>query len=266
VGPAGVLPYWYHELVVERNWKKDRGFAAFLDLFHHRLISLFYLAWKKHRLEANYRPAAADTISGGLLCLQGLGTDGLLQKTGLPAESLAFFGGLLSRGVPSVAAIEAAASFFCGAAVRVESFVEQVLTIAPEDRTRLGAANSRLGLDTVCGSQVVDCQNRFRIRLGPLEFGEYRRFLPTGDLLKLISHLVRTMVGIEFEFDIAVELKKEAVPECRLGADMRNAPLLGWTTWVRSPDFRHARDPHIIFPELSLPRNTAAAQSPSPNR
>lgn len=263
VGPAGVLPYWYHELVAERSWKKDHGIAAFLDLFHHRLVTLFYLAWKKYRLEAHYRPGAADALSGGLLCLQGLGTPGLLETSGLPADSLAFYSGLLSRATPSAAAIEAAVAFFADAAVSIEPFIEQLLTIAPEDRTRLGAANSRLGIDAVCGSQVVDCRSRFRLRIGPLEFEEYRKFLPTGNLLQLISNLVRTIAGIEFEFDIAVDLEKETVPLCRLGAGGSSAPLLGWTTWIRSPDFLHDRDPGVVFPELSLSKAATAADPAS---
>ena len=266
VGPSGVLPRWYTELVVRRIWHKDFSLAAFLDLFHHRLVSMFYLAWKKNRFDANYIPDARDRHSRYLLSLAGLGTPGLVDHIGLPAESLVFYSGLLSRGPASVSAIETTVNYFAGNDVHIEQFVEQVLTIDPEDRTRLGSANVRLGIDTLCGTQMVDCRNRFRIRLGPLEFDAYRRFLPTGELLGLISNLVRTMVGMEFEFDFTVALKKEAVPVCRLGAEAPNAPLLGWTTWARSPDFHPERDPQIVFPELSLREKTTTAMHALPDR
>jgi hypothetical protein len=41
--------------------------------------------------------------------------------------------------------------------------------------------------------------------------------MPTGDLLVPIFSLVRYMVGIEFEFDIRIYLRKSDVPLCQLG-------------------------------------------------
>jgi type VI secretion system protein ImpH len=108
IGPSGVLPHWYNELALERNKDKDFSLTAFYDLFHHRLISLFYLAWKKHRFPENYLQGARDKMSWYLMSLMGLGTLGLSPKMGLPPEPLIFYGGLLSRGVPASSAIEAA--------------------------------------------------------------------------------------------------------------------------------------------------------------
>ncbi|MGC2662230.1 MAG: type VI secretion system baseplate subunit TssG, partial [Bryobacteraceae bacterium] len=49
VGPLGILPVYYTELVAARVFYRDRTLRDFLDLFHHRIISLFYLAWQKYR-------------------------------------------------------------------------------------------------------------------------------------------------------------------------------------------------------------------------
>jgi type VI secretion system protein ImpH len=48
-GPSGVLPICYTELLMNAIRAGDRTLAAFLDLFHHRLISFFYRAWEKYR-------------------------------------------------------------------------------------------------------------------------------------------------------------------------------------------------------------------------
>ena len=249
IGPAGVLPHWYTELVVDRIWKKDHSLAGFLNIFHHRLISLFYLAWKKYRFEARYLPEARDRLSHFILCLAGLGTPGLIERIGLPAESLAFYSGLLSRSIPSALAIASAVEYFADTDVTIDQFIERMLPISPEDQTRLGAANSHLGVDTVCGSFIRECATKFRINLGPVGYEAFLRFLPTGDLLHPIFSLVRCMVGIEYEFEIKVFLKREEVPPCILGAEVPTAPRLGWSTWVKSPEAIHEENPAITFGE-----------------
>ncbi|MCP4622053.1 MAG: type VI secretion system baseplate subunit TssG [bacterium] len=249
IGPAGVMPHWYTELVYNRIWKKDHSLAGFLNIFHHRLISLFYLAWKKYRFEASYLPDARDRLSHCLLSLAGLGTPGLIERIGLPAESLAFYSGLLSRSIPSAQAIESAVEYFAGTEVNIEQFIERLLPISSEDQTRLGAANSQLGVDAVCGSYIRECTTKFRVNLGPVGYENFQRFLPTGDLLPPIFALVRCMVGIEFEFDITVFLNRDEVPPCILGEETPAAPRLGWSTWVKSPDVAQGEDPAITFEE-----------------
>jgi type VI secretion system protein ImpH len=60
------------------------------------------------------------------------------------------------------------------------------------------------------------------------------------------------MVGIEYEFEIRVYLKKEEVPLCQLGATGADTPLLGWTTWVSSPGFSYTEDIFFTFQEYDL--------------
>ena len=247
IGPAGVLPYWYNELAIERLRQKDTTFTAFLDIFHHRLVSLFYLAWKKHQFPATYLPGAKDRLSGYLLSLNGLGTPLLAGMVGLPEESLIFCTGLLSRTIPSAAAIERAVEYLAGTSVTVEQFIERLVSISPEDRTRLGVANGHLGVDAVCGTHVWDCQATFRVNLGPMKFGHFLRLLPSGDLLRPIFSLVKYMVGMDYEFEIRVILDRREVQPCILGTEGPAAPRLGWSTWVKSPEVTPSEHPAIAF-------------------
>lgn len=251
IGPSGVLPHWCNELVTKRNREKDFSISEFYDVFHHRFISLFYLAWKKHQFPVSYQPGSSDKLSGYLLSLAGLGTKGLRGRIGLPEESLSFYSGLLSRQTPSAVSIESAVAYYSGTSVAVEQFVERVIPLSPEDQTCLGAANASLGEDTVCGSFVWDCQTKFRLSLGPMGFNEFKRYMPSGDLLKPIFSFVRYMVGIEYEFEVRVLLKREEVPPCILGADTP-APRLGWTTWVKDKAHKHMHDPYITFEEEGI--------------
>jgi len=249
IGPSGVLPYWYNDLAVARVRKKDNSLAHFLDIFHHRLISLFYLAWKKNQFPVNYLPGARDRLSMYLKSLIGLGMPSLTDRIGFAEESLLFFSGLLSRQVPSASALEVSIAYFSGTNVLVEQFIDRMLPLSPEDQTSIGMANSRLGLDTVCGSYVWESQSKFGIHLGPMPYEDFLRFLPSGDLLRPIFSLVAYMVGVEFEFDIRVILEREEIPPCILGATGPEAPQLGWTTWVKSAGMRQSEDPFITFEE-----------------
>jgi len=251
LGPAGLLPHWYNELAIERQREKDFSLTDFFDIFHHRLTSLFYLAWKKHQFPVNYLPGAKDRLSGYLLSLAGLGTPGLTGRIGLHEESLSFYSGLLSRQVPSAVAIQATVEHFADTSVSIDQFAERFIPLNPEDQTQIGKANGRLGEDTVCGSYVRDCQTKFLVNLGPMSHAKFSRFLPSGDMLYPIFSLVRYLVGIEYEFEIRIFLKREEVPTCILG-DSAQSARLGWSTWAKSPEFKHAENPYISFMEMDL--------------
>ena len=252
IGPSGVLPQWYNELAIERVRQKDFSLTSFYDMFHHRLISLFYLAWKKHRFPENYQFGATDKLSHYMLSLIGMGTPGLTGRLGLSEESLMFYCSLLSRSVPSAVSIKASVEYFSDTAVDVQQFIDLMLPLNQVAQTQLGKANGQLGVDTVCGSYVWESQTKFRINLGPMDYCDFLRFLPTGDMLRPIFSLVRYMVGIEYEFEIRVYLKREEVPLCILDKETPTSPRLGWSAWIKTPGITHTDDPYVTFQENEL--------------
>jgi len=252
IGPSGLLPNWYNELAIERQKNKDHAFVDFLDIFHHRLISLFYLAWKKHRFPETYEPGAKDRLSRYVLSLAGLGTSGMVGMLGLPRESLTFYSGLLSLPMASAASIEAAIKYFSGAKTTVDQFVQRDVPLEKDDCTSLGSANASLGSDAVCGTMITECQTKFRVNLGPMGYQAYKRFMPVGDLLFPVFSLIRYMVGIEFEFEIRIFLAKEEVPMCVLGDEGPGKTFLGWTTWASTPGYDFHDNQHITFQEIDL--------------
>src|SRR5207248_11232255 len=81
-GTQGVLPFHYTEWMIARKAAKDDTLAAFLDLVNHRLSSLFYRAWEKHRPQVLYELSATggrqpDPVTHYLFDLIGMGTTGL---------------------------------------------------------------------------------------------------------------------------------------------------------------------------------------------
>jgi type VI secretion system protein ImpH len=244
VGPKGVLPDWYNSHAFDCRQKKDHAFSDFLDLFHHRLLSLFYRAWKKYRLVENFRADGSDAISGVLGRLAGAGHRERRAHPrffGHARHRLIHFCGLVSRTVPTVAAVETLIGHAVGAPVRVEQFVERVLRVHRQDRTRLGRRNCTLKENALCGGKMHDAGSFFRVHIGPLAWKRYLAFCPGSRNLQMVQELVAYLVGIEYEFDMRLVIRRQEIPALKLGDDARG-PQLGRTATLKRPHRPHPKD------------------------
>ncbi|MGD8833475.1 MAG: type VI secretion system baseplate subunit TssG [Desulfobacteraceae bacterium] len=238
IGPKGVLPNWYNAYAQEMNHKKDFALTDFLDLFHHRILSLFYLAWKKYRLPENYLPDGSDPISQSLSGFIGMGDQ--TQKADpdfskMAKKRLIYFAGLVSRSVPTATAIETIIGNATDVPVRVKQFVERMIPIHEQDRTCLGKANSTLKKDALCGGRIRDVASFFSVELGPISWEKYLEFQPRGRNLALIRKIIAFIVGLEYEFDIKLILKGPEIPSLKLGGGKRGNPVLGRTVLLKRP-------------------------------
>jgi type VI secretion system protein ImpH len=236
-GPLGVLPLHYTEMMMDRVRYKDRALWDFIDIFNHRFISLFYRAWEKYRFPIAFERGEEDSFTEYLFDIIGMGTRGLRGRLSLPDEGLLFYGGLIAQMPHSASSIEAILGDYFGVHAKIEQFSGQWLELDEESISRLGTANSHLGVNTVVGSRVWDTQSKFRLRFGPLTFNKFTAFLPTGSAFKPAIELTRLLTGMEFDFDIKPILKADEVPGCVLTTRAKRRPMLGWTAWLKTRDF-----------------------------
>jgi type VI secretion system protein ImpH len=258
VGPTGVLPYHYTALLLRRIRDKDFSLRDFLDLFHHRAISLFYRAGVKYRLPCVYErsklesgPAedAEDRITGAFYCLTGMGTRGLRGRMDVADQALLFYGGHFAHFPRSASVLENMLADYFGLPVRVLQLQGQWLQLDPSEQAimpsqanRLGQ-NNQLGVSMVVGDRVWDIQSKFRLQVGPLTYAQFQRFLPNGDALRPLCQLAHAYVGLEFDFDVQLLLRPDEVPASRAGGGRSR---LGWNTWSRTGDFRSAVDDAVF--------------------
>lgn len=275
-GPNGVLPRYYTELLLRLESSKDPEKGAlrdWLDLFTHRLLSLFHRAWEKYRFPVAYerrdwRGTELDTFSQSLFSLVGLGTPsvrGRLVVTTAPAMaetrteetlarvddlSLIYYAGLLSHRPRNAIGLEALLGDYFGVATRVTQHVGQWLGLEPADRTRIGAeaTHNQLGAGAILGDQVWDVQSKICIHLGPLGYSQFIEFLPDRapvaqrKAIFLLGQLVRLYVGQDLDFDVQLILRGDDVPACVLEETQDIGPRLGWNTWLRSEPMTHDCD------------------------
>ena len=245
-GPSGVLPTPYTELVVERVRYKDIAFRDFLDIFNHRILSLFYRAWEKYRFPVAYERKQEDPFTQFLFDLAGMGTRGMRGRLGLADEGLLLYTGLVAQRPHSATAMELMLGDYFGVPVKLEQFSGQWLDIDEASLTRVGTANSELGVNAIAGSRFWDRQSRFRLRIGPLDFEQFRAFLPNGSAFDPATRLTRWLAGMEFDFDVQLILQAVEVPACQLSTQGPNLPMLGWTTWLKTQPLK-MDDPQLVL-------------------
>ena len=233
IGPQGVLPHSYTELLVERARYQDTAFRDFLDIFHHRILSFFYRAWEKYRFPIAYERSGQDPFTEYLFDLIGLGTAGLRGRLALPDQGLLLYAGLIAQRPHSSSAVASILRSYFGVAAEISQFVGRWLALDPEHRTRIGEANSRVGQSVVCGERIWNAQSKFRVRLGPLSLSEFTAFLPPGPSFLPLADLTRLLVGAEYDFDVQLILHADEIPDCRLESG-GTPPMLGWTTWLKT--------------------------------
>ncbi|MCE9533644.1 MAG: type VI secretion system baseplate subunit TssG [Planctomycetes bacterium] len=244
IGAQGVLPQHYSSLLLSRIRKKDFHLRDFLDMFHHRIMSLFYRAWEKNRLPFSYEhsrdTAAEDAGTRALFSLIGLGTGGTRGRCGFPDESQLYFGGLLARSTRSAVGLQQLLSEYFGVEARVVQYEGQWLRLdrenqanLPDTRNPLGS-NTCLGRDVIIGRRVWDVQSKIRLSLGPLRYATFHAMLPGGDQKLALRRWVRQYLGLELDVDVQLLLAPEEVPWTRLRYDEEHGPRLGWNSWARS--------------------------------
>jgi type VI secretion system protein ImpH len=264
IGPSGVLPTHYTQAVIDEA-KSRRGAPTldFFNLFNHRLISLFYRAWEKYRLPANFENAhwtqqpagrrSADAISECVYALVGMAPIGTRRRQLLADEAYLFYSGHFFSQPRNASSLERMLAEFFSMPIRVQQFMGEWLQLSDDQMTSLGgggrnAANNRLGVDALAGSRVWNIEGLIRIRIGPVSYREFLALMPGERKLKQIAQFVRQYVGTTLETEYQIVLAKSDVPQLRMpGAGHTSPPpSLGRNTWLLSGPSAEDRDDGII--------------------
>jgi len=231
------------------NGEGEARVRDFLDLFHHRLISLLYRVWKKYRYFVTFRADGRDPISMVVRGLLGIGTPHVDDDLGIPATVLFRYAGLLSQRPRSACGLAGQLQdYFDGLPFDLEQCVGRWVWIEDGQRNRLGQAKCALGMDFLLGERIYDCSGKIRVHIGPVGLDDYCRFLPDADAAAQLRNVLRFYCTDPVEYDVRVTLRGEEVPRTRLGAAGPAGRLAG-TTWLlsqpcddKSAVFQGARD------------------------
>ncbi len=247
-GSTSPLPISYGEEVLWDDPERGRV-RDFLDIFHHRLISLLYRCWCKYRYPIEFEYERDNAVTPRLFAFLCLGSPALMRAAGISDSwRLLHFAGMFQHQPHSAADLERILSdYFDGLPVKVEQCTGRWVPIREEQVARLGQSNCHLGVDCSLGERVFGRMTSFRIWLGPLEYDRMLDFLPDQNNYALLRRVVDFFVKDPLDFDIGFRV--QGLPGLQLTSDApsRTTPRLGWNTWLFSETPAHTRQETMVL-------------------
>jgi len=262
MGPNGPLPTHLTEYARERERHfGDRTISSFINVFNHRLLSFFFRAWAASRKSVDMDRPDEQSFAIYVGSLFGLGLESLQNRDAVPDDAKLYFSGHLACQTRNAEGLEAILRDFFDIETEVQTFAGRWIDVPSDSLCKLGDSpeTGSLGLTTIVGSRLWDCQLSFRVRLGPMSLEKYERMLPYerreldeknlpgGESFKRLRAWVLNYCGQHFFWDAQLVLKAAEAPDIALGKYGR----LGWTTWLKTkPLARDAEDLVLTPPQI----------------
>src|SRR5439155_10898482 len=173
----------------------DRTLAEFLDMFHHRMLSLFYRAWASTQQAVQFERGGRDRYAWYVGSLFG-DADARQEPEGV--AKLHYAGRLITQ-TRNAEGLEGILNGYFGIPAKVEEFVGHWQQLPAEYRCQFkkGALNTYVGVPpdarldvstAIAGTSVWDCQTKCTVRVGPIDYEQFQRLLPPSESLgKFIS-------------------------------------------------------------------------------
>ena len=236
LGAGGALPIFYTELFAQREFhQRDPAARAFMDIFLHRAVVIFYRAWRKHRLAIEFEADRRNRFLPLVLALAGVGQKSLRDRLharegGVSDDTLAFFSGSLQQRTVSAATIQRVLAQYFDVKVRLEQFIGRWFALPRENQTSLGGPNAALGRGAIASERVWQRDLRMRLVIGPMRRDKFRRFLPGQPGALALRELLALLTGVTLEYEVRLVLQGIDVKPARFSK--AEGPLLGWDSFL----------------------------------
>lgn len=164
-GRAGPLPEVYTDMLKERMRFKDTAFRDFLDVFNHRLASLWYRLRKKMLPGFVPKPASTTLVGEAGLCLAGVAHVELLEGTTLKPSLMVAAQGLLWAQHRSLEGLKTLLEDYFHHPVKLEPWQGGWNSIKDDEASRLGGPWNVLGQDAILGKRSWNTTQGLRIHV-----------------------------------------------------------------------------------------------------
>lgn len=225
LGPQGPMPLHFTEYVRQR-WLRagDATWAAFLDVFHHRMLSLLYRARVASEPVVAFDRSDDDGFARAVGSLAGFGRPPRRDGGRLDARALLYFGGLLTGRTRHASGLGTLLATYFGVPVSIEQFVGRWVTLPDEAQAPLGSrALPSLGKGHVLGRRIWDRQHGIRIVMGPVDEATRRRVEPGSAQFAELVEWLRLYTGGTLDWEVEIRLAADVPVPMRLARNARLA-------------------------------------------
>ncbi|MBL1276972.1 MAG: type VI secretion system baseplate subunit TssG [Ectothiorhodospiraceae bacterium] len=264
-GSAGILPYHYTEMTLQRLKLKDSAMANFFNMFNHRTVSLFYQASCKYNLPLQYESSrlthqknnGTDNSTRALLSLIGFGTNNLTNRQYTKDESLIYYAGLFTEKMRTASGLQQILQHHFSIPVDIKEFIGQWQDLIVDMKTRMASGNAGsnhcLGKTVMLGGRGWFAQGKIQIILGPLSKKQVEKFSPGTNTLKALDEMVRLYLGFEHDYEFIMKIRKIDIPD-KPSFAKDNTAILGWNMWLSSKNASSHDPDDIVFIPVSYKR------------
>lgn len=235
-GVSGPLPQYYTDVMLVQKRLGNNAMADFLEMFDHRLLSLYYRGWAKQRIYMSYErqqqnPNQQDQHAFMLKSLHGNALTSEQDKVLLNHVSV-FYAGLLAQQPRSASGLERLLTSYLSLPLTIRQFEEEWLFIPRQEWTIISNKNhyNQLGHSILLGKKVKSTRDAFTLVIGPINYKTFQQLKKETTFLNNLHILISYYCNNNIKYKINVGLQKNEVPRCRLNATFQ----LGLDMWLIS--------------------------------
>jgi len=236
LGSNGPMPLHYTGYADQRSrHHSDPTFREFLDLFNHRMLSLFYRASAAFDPAVNHDRPNENNFDVFIGALGGYMHGGGLSRDAIPDSFKRYQAISLGSMAKSPEVLEKLVEEYFDVPASVSEFVGGWLKLPVNAQISLDShsSSSQLGVASYAGRKVWSIAHKFRLAIGPLDWSDYLSFKPGGKRVNALYDLVRNYVGDEWDWDINLLINKGKIQPCTLNRK-RSLGFDGWLVGGKS--------------------------------
>ena len=233
LGSNGPMPLHYTEYADQRaRHHADPTFREFLDLFNHRMLSLFYRASVQFDPAVSFDRPGNNTYADILGAVCGILPEAATNRDAIQDSTKRHYPGWFCSTAKSPDGIVAIVGDYFDLPVSVREWVGGWLPLPKSAEARLGQDKQsiQLGRALYIGKRIWSIRHKFHVQLGLLDWNTFSSFKPGGPRANKLYDLIRNYVGDEWDWDLELKLKGSEVRPLRLDRQS----TLGFDSWMRS--------------------------------